>query len=1382
MTCTNCKLVRLKKPDIFHTQNDEAGNIFDSNALPTVPLNPPTSVGVGHTLQEQYDNGFIWWHWDGTAWVIDSFWTFPNAANLSTHNDEPGNTIDINVLPTAPLNPPTNPSTGDTLIEGYDNGNAYWTYDGVNWVLDFVQIDDDGIHTQNDESGNVIDFNTLPTTPINSPTNPTIGDTLHEYYDNGSIYWTYDGANWVIDFAIPLGNKSTHINSVGNVLDENTAPTAPVSSPTNPATGDTIIEAYDNGTAYWTYDGTTWVLDFYALDKEYCCTYIVESDPYDCANPPTTPTNPPVTANIGDTLIEKYNRVVMYWEYDGANWVLVTQDVKQNFHYRVNNTAVDLNNLPTAPNTFANDTLTYSTKDLLIEFYTNIALIWRFKCGTGWIQVGTLDTGSPKNGVGQATNNYDCANPPTAPESPPTVASNGDTYIELFDRVVIYWQHDGITWNVLSIHEMIDTFYDDQTAIPVPAPLTTPTSFTADTTVYVTGDLLFERYSDGTVIWRFDCANGWEVLLSNTSSVTNNTDVVQVATLYDCATPPTTPDTIPTTANTNDTLIEIYDRVTLYWHYDGAAWVLDATELHNQDYHVDVAPNLLTNGIAPLTPITPGATTDYIDGDTLYELYTNGYAQWTYTGCVWVLDYYRVSTDGFTMTFGNETGYDCNAHPTAPVNAPVAPNANDVYVEFYENGTREHAVTITWLFDGATWIEQGVTYNNRTFHYVDDTASIDVEGYVNGTAHITPIAPGATTDYINGDTLIEILGGDKIYWTYDVCAWVRDGATLCHCFDDYITPIITVDTQDICINGTVNFTDASIQHSDLTNLCTYQDSTWDFGDGSATVTGQNVSHSFTSAGLYFVTLTTTCTSGATAMQQIAIKVTDVIAEFETSTTTPSVNVPFTLNNLTNAYGCNASYLWDFGDGNTSTVSEPGTYTYTVDGNYTITLTVTCDTGCTDTYTQAITVSSTPTITAEFTIADDTLSVNNGDSTALTDTTTSNCSHDAWVWEVSIDGGAFTQFSTAQNPTYTPTVGGIHTVRLTATCTGAGISDSVTHDIAVTELNAAFTVSAPAVDTGDDVTLTDTSTSVQCPGATLQWAVSINGGAYTDIGTTTPFTYATTVDGTYDFRLTVTCPDGTTDNTTQTVTASAVCAGTETCYQECTPSGQFADWGTTTAWDAGNEDFSDSVVRNQVIRDGARVSPLTNIANTGINGTITGDGTVKTTNNGVNLTSGSLVLRILADGSGDQRSILMTFDQPVDVSFQLDAMRLGQTANIAGDGIFNYIPYSDGTPQVTTITGDGTNNINLTTPVPDTTNRSGYVCGSNLNQFRFDFTTAGTGGTVVNLYFTISLQPAAASQQWKVCDDGGTLTFTDLSNIGNPLPTAVGLDWAVITCP
>jgi gliding motility-associated-like protein len=146
---------------------------------------------------------------------------------------------------------------------------------------------------------------------------------------------------------------------------------------------------------------------------------------------------------------------------------------------------------------------------------------------------------------------------------------------------------------------------------------------------------------------------------------------------------------------------------------------------------------------------------------------------------------------------------------------------------------------------------------------------------------------------------------------------------------------------------------------------------WNFGDGN-TSTQQSPTHTYTAYGNFTVTLIATNTSGCTdtLVQNAFIRIQRPVIGFPSLpqrgcipyTTTFSANIN-TLDNVT-------SYLWNFGDGNISTVATP-THTYTAQGNYQVKLTITTSTGCTqsDSLVNAIVVGRVPII--NFTVAPDT---------------------------------------------------------------------------------------------------------------------------------------------------------------------------------------------------------------------------------------------------------------------------------------------------------------------------------------------------------------------------------------------------------------------------
>jgi len=78
---------------------------------------------------------------------------------------------------------------------------------------------------------------------------------------------------------------------------------------------------------------------------------------------------------------------------------------------------------------------------------------------------------------------------------------------------------------------------------------------------------------------------------------------------------------------------------------------------------------------------------------------------------------------------------------------------------------------------------------------------------------------------------------------------------------------------------------------------------------------------------------------------------DCLASFEIISVDENEDVVWILN--TSTFGWGIEYLWDFGDGNTSTAPLP-IHTYTEDGTYEICLTITGPNECEDTYCMAIT--------------------------------------------------------------------------------------------------------------------------------------------------------------------------------------------------------------------------------------------------------------------------------------------------------------------------------------------------------------------------------------------------------------------------------------------
>jgi gliding motility-associated-like protein len=118
---------------------------------------------------------------------------------------------------------------------------------------------------------------------------------------------------------------------------------------------------------------------------------------------------------------------------------------------------------------------------------------------------------------------------------------------------------------------------------------------------------------------------------------------------------------------------------------------------------------------------------------------------------------------------------------------------------------------------------------------------------------------------------------------------------------------------------------------------------WNFGDGN-TSTQTNPSHNYAGLGPWVVTLIATdtiCNGSDTISMNIQFtNPTAPVADFQVN---QQPNCDFIIADfLNNSQNCN-TYLWNFGDGNTSTLANPS-HTYSNPGNYNITLTV-YDTVC-----------------------------------------------------------------------------------------------------------------------------------------------------------------------------------------------------------------------------------------------------------------------------------------------------------------------------------------------------------------------------------------------------------------------------------------------------
>lgn len=448
----------------------------------------------------------------------------------------------------------------------------------------------------------------------------------------------------------------------------------------------------------------------------------------------------------------------------------------------------------------------------------------------------------------------------------------------------------------------------------------------------------------------------------------------------------------------------------------------------------------------------------------------------------------------YTWDFGNsQTSTATN--PTATYNAP---GTYTVTLQAQSNlgcsGSMEHTITISpvntdFVAPAAVCLNQPVVFQNNSSEAPLSSLWTFGDGTFSGA--VNPVKTFLTPGVYDVMVINE----------YSTCT---DSLTRTVTVNDRPVVDFTTDDSSSC---QAPFT---VQFTDLTTGA--MEWLWDFGDGS-TSTQQNPAHTYTAVGDYSVTLTASvgssgCSASVTRNLLIKIRPTTV------SINAPSGGcVPFTYTPAATIQTVDSivSYLWDLGvPGAVFTGANPPTYTYTSEGAYTVTLTVTTASGCTETVSvpNAVLVGSPP--TAGFTFdpqnacASDTISFTN------TSVVTPGAEI-AWLWDFG-DGTT----ATLENPGHVFLDTGLVTVMLIVT--NNLCPDTISQDLTVRPPVALFNYSVDCATrqvTFRDTSLVDPALSP----ISYTWEMGDPSNTTFNVKNPPPFTYPG--PGTYDVTLTVT---------------------------------------------------------------------------------------------------------------------------------------------------------------------------------------------------------------------------------------------------------------------
>ena len=140
----------------------------------------------------------------------------------------------------------------------------------------------------------------------------------------------------------------------------------------------------------------------------------------------------------------------------------------------------------------------------------------------------------------------------------------------------------------------------------------------------------------------------------------------------------------------------------------------------------------------------------------------------------------------------------------------------------------------------------------------------------------------------------------------------------------------TSDTRTVKVPGLVNFMDRS--QNGPTSW------SWNFGDGSSSMM-KNPNHTYTTPGVYAVTLTVSNTYGSDTNTKPAYINAGIAPKAAFSSDATTFAVPHLVQFTDKSTGNPTSWSWNFGDGTMSTDANPY-HNYQVAGYYTVSLTVT----------------------------------------------------------------------------------------------------------------------------------------------------------------------------------------------------------------------------------------------------------------------------------------------------------------------------------------------------------------------------------------------------------------------------------------------------------
>ena len=403
----------------------------------------------------------------------------------------------------------------------------------------------------------------------------------------------------------------------------------------------------------------------------------------------------------------------------------------------------------------------------------------------------------------------------------------------------------------------------------------------------------------------------------------------------------------------------------------------------------------------------------------------------------------------------------------------------------------------------------------------DGSSSYDPDGAIvsydwdwgDGSAHGSGATPTHTYASKGAYTVTLTVADDKGATAKDTCL-----ATV------YVPPVVVIAGDDQVLETVETGTfDGSDSYDPDGSIVSYD---WDWGDGSDHGTDAISTHSYANHGAYDVTLTVTDNDGVTTSSTITVTVCDVptIPELLDRNGVTDVSMDFDGSGASDPDGTIVSYDWDWGDGTDHGTGATPSHTYTENGAYTATLTVTDGQGMTASASFDVAVYDAPVIIAledRTGVADREMTF---DGSGSYDPDGEIVSYD-WDW------GDDTDHGTGETSTHTYAEAGVYTATFTVT-DSQGIQTSSTFEVTVYD--------APVIPEMEDMTGVsgvemdfDASDAYDPDGSIVSYDWDWGDSSTYGSGATPSHVYA--ADGTYTVTLKVTDSQGVITTTTFSVT-------------------------------------------------------------------------------------------------------------------------------------------------------------------------------------------------------------------------------------------------------